>query len=77
MYMLPSSLQGTPATHHATLSACLCATIGSALSTQWIEGDEKRMQYLEALMENFPPGEGALRQMIPSGTGAHNIPPQK
>ncbi len=63
-----SFLQVIPETHHGTVSACLAATVENVLSAQWEKGDEGRMQYLEALVENFPLGERALRQMMPLGT---------
>ncbi len=70
VFFVASYLQGIPEIHHRAVSSYMCATIKTVLGAhaQWVDGDERRMQYLEVLMENFPLGEEALKQIFPSGT---------
>ena len=59
-------LQRFPQSQLCRIVKCIGATIAEVISGQWIP-DSKILQYIEALMENFPSGENALMERLPLG----------
>ena len=59
-----SILQGLP---HASVEACVIATVSKALSSHWLTDHMKKIQYIDAVVENFKTGEAAVQRVIPLG----------
>ena len=64
-----SLLQSLPEPHPLTVTEHVHSAIAAALSgaQQLLAGHSQRLQYLEALGENFPLGEVALWRQLPLG----------
>lgn len=62
-----SLLQSLPEPHAQAVTEHVHSTISAALSSGWLASHSQRLQYLEALGENFDLGELALWKQLPLG----------
>ena len=62
-----SILQGLPHSLHASVESCVIATVSKALCTHWLSDHMKRIQYIDAVVENFKTGKAAVQRAIPLG----------
>lgn len=60
-----SLLQGLPEAHSQTVTEYVHSTITAALRSDLLAGHLQRLQYMEALGENFSRGELALWRQLP------------
>jgi hypothetical protein len=62
---IASLLQSLPEPHSQAVTECVHSTISAALSSSWLANHSQRLQFLEALGENFGLGELALWEQLP------------